>query len=83
MLANQTEIKEDLTSIKQRLTNLEQGKLSMSSIAAAKLYNQVKDEFIDLQAGFELHTTTMVEALQRKMNNNACQLSQKIKFVSN
>lgn len=83
ILANQVSMKEDITDIKRRLTTLEKGKLSMDVHKANLLFRWAKDEFIDLQAGFELHTIAMVEALQRKMNRNACQLSQELKFVCN
>lgn len=82
ILTNQDELKHDISDIKARLSVLEKGKLPMGAADVNSLYNRVEDEFIDLQAGFELHTTAMVEALQQKMNRNACQLSQELKFVS-
>lgn len=83
ILTNQSTMKEDITKINQRLTALEKGKLSMDVHGAKSLFCRVEDEFIDLQVGFELHTNAMVEALQRKMNWNAYQLSQELKFVCN
>ena len=83
ILSNQQTMQKDISSIQDRLSVLEKGKLSVSSDQLQQLSHRVEDEFIDLQAGFELHTTAMVEALERKLNRNACQLSQEIKFVSN
>lgn len=83
LLDNQQEIKTDLSDLKQRMTILEKGSLSISSVSTNKSYNQIENEFIDLQACFEIQTNAMVEAIQKKMNRNVCQLSQELKFVSN
>lgn len=83
ILHNQESLKNDMVDIKHRLTVLEKGKLPIGVDELNQLYHHVEDEFIDLQAGFEIHTTAMVEALSRKINRNSCQLSQELKFVSN
>ena len=83
ILSNQQSMQKDISSIQTRLSVLEQGKITVTTAQLQHLSNRMEDEFIDLQAGFELHTTAMVEALERKLNRNACQLSQELKFVSN
>lgn len=80
---NQAQITSDVKDIQLRLSVLEKGKLPIRYDDLHATFRNVEDEFIDLQAGFELHTRAMVEALQRKMNRNACQLSTELKFISN
>lgn len=76
-------MQKDISDIENRLTALEKGKQPIDTHDTNSLFRRLEDEFIDLQAGFELQTKVMVEALQRKMNRNACQLSQELKFVCN
>lgn len=80
---NQATITADIKDIQLRLSMLEKGKLPIRQNDLHSMFRNVEDEFINLQAGFDLHTRAMVEALQRKMNCNACQLSTKLKFFSN
>lgn len=72
-----------MKDIQHRLSVLEKGRLPTGKAELQALYRTVEDEFIDLQAGFELHTQAMVEALYQKMNSNACQLSQELRFIIN
>lgn len=74
ILTNQDSLKNDISDIKTRLSALEKGKLPIGADDVKTLYNRVEDEFIDLQAGFELYTTAMVEVLQRKMNSSPTNL---------
>lgn len=48
LMDNQNEIKTDLFDLKERMLTLEKGSLSMSYVAANKLYNQIENELIDL-----------------------------------
>lgn len=54
ILSNQVSLQEDISDIKNRLTILEKRKQPLDNQEANSIFRQVKDEFIDLQAGFEL-----------------------------
>lgn len=83
LVTNQTTLHANVKDIQHRLSVLEKGTLPISRAELRTSFRNVEDEFIDLHAEFELYTRAMVEALQRKMNRNACQLSTKLKFICN
>lgn len=83
VLSNQEKMQLEMSGLNNHMAMLEKGKLPLGAPEINKMYQNIEDEFIDLQAGFELQTTTLTEVMQKKINQNACQLSQEIKFVSN
>lgn len=72
----------NIVDIKHRLSVLEKGKLLIRADDLQQYFSRMEDEFIDLQAGFELQIVAMVEALQQKIKRNSCHLSQEMKFSS-
>lgn len=83
ILNNQEKMQVEMSALHNRMFVLEKGKLPLGAPEINKLYHNFEDEFIDLQAGFEVQTTALAEMMQRRLNRNSCQLSQEIKFVSN